>query len=152
MSSELMIYYKNDRFNPLIMKRQFTELDLVSYTGGALGLFLGFSVVSFIEIIYYFTIRLFFEKLRLRRVEVLGHRGISESNLFKQYLTSSSIHGMNQMTHKRRHVFERVIWSLVVSIALVYSAIVIYQMYQHYENAPIVASFEDKAVNSDDVS
>jgi Amiloride-sensitive sodium channel len=151
MSSEMTFQFKSESFNPLILKRQFTELDFISYTGGALGLFLGFSVLSFIEIIYYFTIRICFEKYRLRRVGVLGHSDISGSNLIKDYLSSSSIHGMNQVAFKRRHLIERLIWITLLSLALIYGGITIINMFDAYKNAPIVMTYEDKPIHIDEV-
>jgi Amiloride-sensitive sodium channel len=151
LGSEVTFQYKSESFNPYILKRQFTELDFFSYTGGALGLFLGFSVLSFIEIIYYFTIRICFEKYRLRRVGVLGQSDISGSNLIKDYLSSSSIHGMNQIVLKRRHLIERLIWLILVSLALIYGSIVAINMYKNYKNSPIFMAYQDKPVNIKEV-
>ena len=38
--------------------QQFTSSDVVSYVGGLLGLFAGISMLSIVEIIYFFTIRI----------------------------------------------------------------------------------------------
>ena len=36
-----------------------TLLDFISQIGGLLGLFMGFSVISFVEVFYWFSFRLF---------------------------------------------------------------------------------------------
>ncbi|KAL1502785.1 hypothetical protein ABEB36_007882 [Hypothenemus hampei] len=61
--SDLEIYFKRNHFIP--MKRQFqTELgdltDFLGNFGGLLGLFTGFSILSFMEIIYFLTIRILY--------------------------------------------------------------------------------------------
>jgi Amiloride-sensitive sodium channel len=149
---EVIIFYKNDKFNPFILRRQFTELDFFSYTGGALGLFLGFSVLSFIEIIYYLTIRICFEKYRLRRVGVQGLTEVSRSNYVQDYFASSSIHGMNHVIFKRRHFIERAFWFLLVCTSLIYCVISTINIHQNYSNAPIVTTFEDKPVSIENAS
>jgi Amiloride-sensitive sodium channel len=150
--SEVMIFYKTEKFNPFILKRKFTELDFISYTGGALGLFLGFSALSFVEIIYYFTIRICFEKYKLIKIGV-GHSIVPErSNLFRDYLSSSSIHGLKQMNIKGRHAIERLIWFTIFSLALVYCGISTYDIFENYINSPIIMTYEDVAVTTEDVS
>lgn len=43
--------------NPLRRTRRFTIIDFLSYVGGVFGLFAGISVLSFFEIVYFFTLR-----------------------------------------------------------------------------------------------
>ena len=52
------IEYDQMRYNPLVRKQQFDMLDFFSYFGGLLGLFAGISILSIVEIIYWFTIQL----------------------------------------------------------------------------------------------
>lgn len=66
-SDELTI---NIRINPedaILFRRyqQFSFSDVVSYVGGLLGLFAGISVLSIVEIIYFFTIRVFVNIFRM---------------------------------------------------------------------------------------
>ena len=57
-SSTVFQYYR---------ERRLTLVSLISQIGGVLGLFLGFSLVSFIELIYWFFLRLCFEAQKKRR-------------------------------------------------------------------------------------
>lgn len=50
--------FKDPQFVPLRRFRQFTFIDFLSYVGGLLGLFAGISVLSFVEIFYFFVPRL----------------------------------------------------------------------------------------------
>lgn len=103
-------------FLPSILKRQFTEIDLVAYTGGAFGLFLGISITSFIEAFYYFTFRLIFgwvvnngygNKIKPNEVEVIDERRKSRVSYLVYYFSISTVHGMNQIVMDKRHYVER---------------------------------------------
>jgi hypothetical protein len=90
------------------IKQQLGNLDFVSYCGGSLGLFLGFSVLSAIEIIYYFTIRLFFKRIWSKKVSNI----VNEENRYKmsyieEFLSVSHMQGCNQLVKKERHPLER---------------------------------------------
>ncbi|KAG5671103.1 hypothetical protein PVAND_001317 [Polypedilum vanderplanki] len=64
--------YKNT--DQLILYRRFqlfTFSDTVSYVGGLLGLFAGISMFSIIEIFYFFTVRVFFDMIRLIRNQII---------------------------------------------------------------------------------
>jgi acid-sensing ion channel, other len=57
--ASLSVYFADEEF--IVMRRyaSFGTGTLLSNIGGLLGLFLGASVMSFIEVFYFFTIRLF---------------------------------------------------------------------------------------------
>lgn len=45
-------------FNPLRRTLRYTITDFFSYVGGLLGLFAGISVLSFFEVVYFFSLRI----------------------------------------------------------------------------------------------
>lgn len=110
-ASQIIVNFMSREFYPFILTQQFTMLDFVSYTGGALGLFLGFSVLSFIEIIYYFSLRLALDAKSRIRVAGLTQIAKGKRSFVSQYLhdflEKSSIHGMNQIVMKNRYSIER---------------------------------------------
>lgn len=53
----LTIFHKSAEFIPITRSELFSTTDLNASCGGILGLFMGFSIISFAEIIYYCTIR-----------------------------------------------------------------------------------------------
>jgi hypothetical protein len=108
LSSQLLIFFKSPDFFPMVLQQQLTALDFVSYCGGSLGLLLGFSALSAVELLYYFTLRLIFKRLRRNRVEDLsaGH-GEQKKNYLVEFLENSSVHGCNQVVMKDRSWFER---------------------------------------------
>ncbi|CAL8072486.1 unnamed protein product [Orchesella dallaii] len=58
------VYFSVDSAYPRLRQELYTIIDLLSNTGGLLGLCMGFSFLSLLEILYYFTIRIFFRFYR----------------------------------------------------------------------------------------
>lgn len=56
-TSEFNIKYKESEVYPLIRYQQFKSKDFLSCVGGLLGLFAGISVLSIIELFYFFSLR-----------------------------------------------------------------------------------------------
>jgi hypothetical protein len=94
--------YKKDALNQLVRKKHFNELDFLSYVGGILGLLAGFSALSFVELIYWFTIRVFIENVNNVDIKVYPFEDIPQNRrensrikeIFKNYFNESSIHGL----------------------------------------------------------
>lgn len=55
------IFFKKNQFLALHRSELFGQTDFLANIGGLLGLFLGFSFLSLIEIIYFATIRLWYK-------------------------------------------------------------------------------------------
>jgi hypothetical protein len=92
------------KYNPLVKKQQFNEIDFFSYFGGLLGLFAGISVLSIVETVYWFTVQLI-EGYFIRsstKVIPLTKFNIKKDNEFikvkefvVKYFNESSIHGLS---------------------------------------------------------
>jgi hypothetical protein len=107
-SGLMRVMYKSSDFFPMIRQQQLTALDVVSYCGGSLGLFLGFSALSAIEIVYYLTLRAICVKRQQMKVSVVESSNEStKNNYLAEFAESSTIHGFNQINMKIRHSFER---------------------------------------------
>lgn len=95
------LQYKNSEVNQLIRKKQFTAVDFLSFVGGILGLFAGFSALSFVELIYWFGIRVFVRKFTkidskvhpIENVQAGKSKFVEIKEFLKFYLSESSIHG-----------------------------------------------------------
>lgn len=94
--------------------------DFLAICGGLLGLFLGISLLSMIELIYIFTLRLFWIIQNARSVQptvtedehrvtnsiaIIYYRKLLA--IFKEFCYTSSIHGVQYFTKKRLHLSER---------------------------------------------
>jgi hypothetical protein len=84
-----------------VKKRQFNEIDFLSFVGGLLGLFAGFSVMSLIELIYWLgssCLSMIFKKRTAVVVPVdAGHnRNMGRIEKFvKDYFNETSVHGLD---------------------------------------------------------
>lgn len=87
---------------------QFDYVDFLSFVGGLLGFFAGFSALSLVELIYWFAIKAFAHavhyKVTKNRVEPLEMDGTDDENkhrfeIIVEYFQSSSIHGLNYFTN-----------------------------------------------------
>jgi hypothetical protein len=106
--SVLQVFFKASEFFPFVLRQQLTTLDFVSYCGGSLGLFLGFSALSAVEVVYYLTIRWMFLKYKKRRVSSEASQDQTKSkNYMSEFMENSSIHGFNQTVKDNRHIVER---------------------------------------------
>ncbi|KAJ8943545.1 hypothetical protein NQ318_023056 [Aromia moschata] len=56
--SQLVIYFKSSHFIPYERNELYGHLDFLANIGGLLGLFVGFSLLSFFEIIYFLSLRI----------------------------------------------------------------------------------------------
>lgn len=66
--SKLRIHYKTKKVLTLKRSEFYGEAVFLANCGGFLGLFMGFSILSLVEIFYYSTIRMFCNYLMRRRV------------------------------------------------------------------------------------
>jgi hypothetical protein len=107
MGSQVLIFFKNSEFFPMILQQQLTTLDLISYCGGSLGLYLGFSVLSAVELVYYFSLRLIFKRVQSNKVECFSVAPKAHKNYLLEFVSNSSVHGCNQISRNRRHLLER---------------------------------------------
>ena len=108
--SEFRIRFKDGEFYPLVLKRVFSRIDVFSYVGGVLSLFLGFSVLSVIEIFHLLVIKLIIPRKQTAKVlntskVVTGARGFKQN--FKEYMEKSSIHGFHYIADDEMTFLER---------------------------------------------
>lgn len=54
------MYFKEKQFTAIVQTEHYGISGLIAYIGGTFGLFMGFSLVSLVELIYFVSIRLYF--------------------------------------------------------------------------------------------
>lgn len=99
MYEGFQLQYKMSEVYNVVRKEQFDALDFLSFVGGILGLFAGFSALSFIELIYWFTFRIFIENKSSRvNPNIKIQKNLAKFEIFceffKSYFKTSSIHGL----------------------------------------------------------
>jgi len=76
LPSHINVLFRNPDFFPLIIRKQFSDLDYLSFIGGSLGLLVGMSLLSFVEIIYYATFHLLVKYFFFRDLKIHPKVGI----------------------------------------------------------------------------
>jgi hypothetical protein len=97
--SHLNVQFRKDSMSKFTRKRHFDELEFLSFVGGLLGLFAGFSSLSAIELLYWFAVRICMKSLNRRTAVVhpMGEIKVETTNIFENFLNSSSIHGLSYL-------------------------------------------------------
>lgn len=100
--AEFNVNFKENDFFSVIRRKQFSGVEVVSFVGGLLGLFAGFSALSFVEFIYHFTIRIGYNIYSQRnKVHPIKNPKLKNKDrrivkdIMEEYLAESSIHGLN---------------------------------------------------------
>ena len=92
-----------------------TFFDFMSFVGGLLGLFAGFSFLSAAEVLYYFIIQPLIKMMQRNSSAVYpietNERSAVDSSYCKKFVTdllqSSSIHGLGSVGSRDKRIFER---------------------------------------------
>ena len=100
----LKVKFREKEFFSLIRRKQLSSVEILSFVGGLLGLFAGFSVLSLMEAFYYFVIRvgynIYSQKNKVHPIiisknKVKEFKIVENVKLFvNEYLAASTIHGL----------------------------------------------------------
>lgn len=82
--SEILVHFKNDQFLTLSRGELYGTTDFIANIGGILGLFMGVSVLSLLELIYYCTVRLT-TNIRTRRKAFKDRSNADAFKMFNLY-------------------------------------------------------------------
>ncbi|KOB70022.1 Uncharacterized protein OBRU01_11299 [Operophtera brumata] len=123
--------------------------DLISNIGSTCGFVTGFSFVSVLEFIYFFSVKLIRE-IRSRRNRNIGTKAIGPKtkesmskyfeiwwNGIKRLPEATSIHGFRFIADSKRHWAERIFWLIFVVLSWYGSFLLIAAQYDAYQNNPI---------------
>lgn len=119
---DLVVYFKDIEIDTMKRKEVYTVVDFLAICGSLLGLFLGISALSIVELIYYSTFRWFWYFRRSTPVNNDQTTNRSKWITFillkivepiRAYLTEicgkSSIHGVRYFTERSLHWSERLV-------------------------------------------
>lgn len=89
------VKYRQNHCNQFVRKQQFDEVDFLSFVGGLLNLFTGFSFISFVEIFYWFIYRAITRLCiseKSNRVQPFNSNYDKSKKFLSEYFQESSIH------------------------------------------------------------
>jgi uncharacterized membrane protein len=108
MPSQLLVFFKSSSFYPFLLQQSLGFLDFLAYCGGSLGLFLGFSVLSAIELVFFFTARVIIVKKASNKVEDISSSDEKTAiDITVETFNASTIHGLKNCIDKQTPLPER---------------------------------------------
>jgi hypothetical protein len=150
----LKVYFKETQFITSKRSELYGQTDFFGNCGGLLGLFLGVSVISLLEIVYFFTIRLFFNLKSEVPVFSYQNNGAEKDNskhsffkiakdLVADYSTKTSIQGLNYIADTSLTLFERLWWLVIFVVSVFCCGLFIFDVFQRYDSSPIIVSLAE---------
>jgi Amiloride-sensitive sodium channel len=148
------MYFKENQFMTLQRTELYGSADLLAKCGGLMGLCLGISVISLVEIVYYSVIRFWFF---LPRNEVKTRDSTTNpekvqdtksfwkiaQNLVCDYFTKATIQGIKYVVDVDLTRIERIWWTVVFALSFVSCGSFIFDMLKRYDHSPVIISFEN---------
>jgi hypothetical protein len=161
------VFFKQNEFPIIRLQRKFTELDFLSYIGGTLGLFAGFSFLTVLELVFYFTFRPAVRKVkcksRVTPLQAWTEEASPRNNkvlklvrkstsYFYHYMEESSLHGLNHASFKNLRLVERIFWLVAFISSIIVFGFLLAKMYVSYLDAPVIISFDGDLKNIEKVN
>jgi Amiloride-sensitive sodium channel len=145
--SQVTFYFSENQFLASERKEIYGKTDFLADCGGILGLCLGISVMSLLEIIYFCTMRLWCSLLRSKAKvdDVSGSGGLATlKELVVDYSTKTTIQGLNYMADTDRSTVERFWWTSVVVLSIFCSGSLIFDTVRRFDQSPVTLNYENE--------
>jgi Amiloride-sensitive sodium channel len=149
------VFFRETDFPTQFRKELRGNIDFLANCGGLLGLCLGVSVISFLELIYFCTIRQCFGKRQrdVDRGETIVVEEFqklhSRSNRFLktikditvEYLEKTTIKGIQNIVESKLTPIERIWWTIVMIFSVFCCGSLIADIFEQYDKSPVVISY-----------
>jgi Amiloride-sensitive sodium channel len=159
--SEVNIFFSKNQFLTKQRRELHGNIDFLANCGGLLGLCLGMSVLSLLEIVYFCFIRIWFDrrKIKSRQTENVNFSRKNRlktsryleiiQNLLTDYMGKTTVQGIKYAAWPDLTMFERIWWTIVVIISVFCCASLINAVYKRYDESPVLISFaQEETPNS----
>jgi Amiloride-sensitive sodium channel len=159
--SQVKIYFKENQFMASSRSELYGTTDFLANCGGILGLCLGVSVMSLFEIVYFCTIRLWFNmrrsesddqdqamELQITANQTNGMIKLTK-DLIADYSSRTTIQGIKYVADNNLLVIERLWWGMIVVISTICCGSLITDAVRQYDQSPVIVSYanEDTSVS-----
>lgn len=157
LAAIFLIHFETNEFYPQIRRQHFTEIDIFAFVGGLLGLFFGFSVLSFAEIVYFFGVRVIWRNQQnvstdLRNQEESKNSFLLPVKLYVlSYMKSSSIHSFAFIGDAERNLIERGVWLATFVFSMTGCTLMILKLYQKLDINVISLSIDDGVYDASNI-
>jgi Amiloride-sensitive sodium channel len=157
------IYFSKNQFLTKQRRELHGNIDFLANCGGLLGLCLGMSVLSLLEIVYFCFIRFWFDRRKLKswqtakvnffrknRPKTIGCLATIR-NLPKKFLRKTTIQGIKYVARSDFTMFERIWWTIVIIISVFCCGSLINAVYKRYDESPVLISFAQEETRTSQV-
>jgi Amiloride-sensitive sodium channel len=127
------------------------KTDFLANCGGLMGLFLGVSVISLLEIVYFCSIRVCFNR-RTDESRIDSEKNLQKTkgllqilkDLVADYSTKTTIQGINYIADTELSRTERYWWSIVVVISIFFCGSLISDIFMRYRDSPVIINLANE--------
>jgi Amiloride-sensitive sodium channel len=154
--SQITLHLKDNQFMTSERSELYGATDFLANFGGLLGLFLGVSIISLLEIGYYCTIRLwcnwknkkmfgFFSDRDQFPTEDRNNKFLPiMKQLITDYYKKTTIQGIKYATDTNRSLIEIIWWTIVIMVSVLCCALLIFDTVRRYDQSPLIASYANE--------
>jgi Amiloride-sensitive sodium channel len=152
--TRINIYFKENQFMTIQRSELRGSTMFLANCGGLFGLCLGISIISVLEIFYFFTIRLFFKCQSIERhntifaKETFTEKKYEPLRLMKDlivdYVSRTTVQGVKYVGKRNLYPIERIWWTIVIFISIIFCGSLILNLFKNYDNSPVTIHFADK--------
>jgi Amiloride-sensitive sodium channel len=155
------IFFSENHFLTKQRRELHGNIDFLANCGGLLGLCLGMSVLSLLEIVYFCFIRFWFDRRKLKsrqtdNVKFFRKNRLKTSrcldiiqNLLTDYMGKTTVQGIKYVARSDLTIFERIWWTIVIIISVFCCGSLINAVYKRYDESPVLISFaQEETPNS----
>ncbi|XP_055303111.1 pickpocket protein 28-like [Sitodiplosis mosellana] len=156
----LAVWIKSSDVDIVKRVETYTFSDFLAICGGLLGLFLGMSALSIIELVYFFTLHWFWTIRRLRsdysnkitQLKCLKNITIRFAQpiktLFFELCDNSNIHGVRYLSERLLHWSERCWWLIFVGLSLWICGSMIQNIWIQWDENPVSMQFTSSEISA----
>jgi Amiloride-sensitive sodium channel len=152
--SQVNIFFKEDQFLASHRSELYGTTEFLATCGGIMGLCLGVSVMSLFEIVYFLTIRLWFNlrkdtahvPIEMEILPKTGRPGILTliKELVADYSKKTTMQGIMYLADTNLSIVERICWTILVVISAIGCGSLIAGALNHYELSPMIVSYANE--------
>jgi Amiloride-sensitive sodium channel len=159
--SQVTIYIKDNQLIPVKRTELYGMIDFLANCGGLLGLFFGVSIISFLEIVYFCTVRLYFN---MRREAINGRQqlevmedpqtvriNIRLRSLVAEYFNKTTIQGISQVFNSKSSPVERTWWAVVVIVSVFCCGHLVSSIFGRFDQSPVILSHANEETHISEV-
>lgn len=164
-TAEFRIRFKSGNHYSLVRRKYVTETEIFAFVGGLLGLFLGVSVISLIEVASAIA-RLIFQKMLIRvafvAFEIFRYNSSKQPKIckrdeksaavsyFNSYLKNSSIHSFFYVANASSSI-SKLFWLLVFTLSMTGCVFMTKNLFKKLNFSSITLIIKDQAVDVSEI-